>query len=416
MKKTAVFSALALCAASLFANIAAPWGGATELQGNGKFVCRDAKLDLVKGKSYRFDFKITKVPPLSAKNIEHQLVLYAVDGKAHKQIKTFAAEAPADGKTYQVSSAFTIPANTKGFLKLFVYNCYSKGTVKISDFKISELGAAEKISATAAAVKEVVKADPNVVIPALGNKQRALLEGNGRFLFLTEKIFLKAAQTYNISFDIRKVAPLSEKNIEHRLVLSMTDDNGKYNEFGHFGENVPVDGKWHKVAGTFTVPPQSGKYTMYIYNCNADGSMEVKNIRFTLTNKAAAKTPAPQAAAKVNKAPDIEVVGNGKFKSGHFHVSVKPNSVCTFNFKMMKTPKMSSNPVEQRVVVAYIPTKGMIREIAYIGENLPADSKWHNMKHSVKIPANSNGTLRIYVYNCKATGKIALKDFTWECK
>ena len=77
---------------------------------------------------------------------------------------------------------------------------------------------------------------------------------------------------------------------------------------------------------------------------------------------------------------------------------------------------MSANTAEQRVVIAAINTKGAIREIGYIGEKIPADSKWHNLKYSLKIPSDCNGTLRIYVYNCNATGKIALKDFTYQCK
>ena len=83
---------------------------------------------------------------------------------------------------------------------------------------------------------------------------------------------------------------------------------------------------------------------------------------------------------------------------------------------MMKTPEMSKNPAEQRVVIASVNTKGAVREIAYIGEKLTADSQWHNIKHTLKIPADCNGTLRVYVYNCNATGKIALKDFTYQCK
>ena len=418
MKKALILSLVAL-GASVFAEIAAPWGGSLSVKGNGKFVCRDAKMALQPGKSYRFDFKMSKVAPLSSKNIEHQLVLYAVDNGKHRAIKTFAAEVPVDGKTYQVSSAFTVPADAKGIIKLFAYNCFAQGSVNITDFKVAELGEAEKISVKSAPVIDEVKADPNTVLPALSNRQRALLEGNGRFFFLTEKVPLKNNQNYTISFEMRKVAPLSAKKIEHRIVLSHTDTNGKYSEFANFGDDVPVDGKWHKVTGTFKTPSADGSCTIYIYNCNADGSMEVKNIRMTLGNSAVpapapVKTAAP--APKMQQAPDFEVAGNGKFKGGHFHVQVKSASTCEFNFKMMKTPEMSKNSAEQRVVIAVITKSGKIREAGYIGEKLPADSKWHDMKYTFKVPPESNGTLRIYVYNCNATGKISLKDFKYICR
>ncbi len=417
MKKSIVLSLIAL-SASVFAEIAAPWGGSLSVKGNGKFVCRDAKMALQPGKSYRFDFKMSKVAPLSKKNIEHQLVLYSVDNGKHNQIKTFAAEVPVDGKTYQVSSAFTVPADAKGIIKLFVYNCFAQGSVNITDFKVAELAEAEKISVKSAPVIEEVKNDPNTVLPSLSNRQRALLEGNGRFLFLNEKIPLKINQKYTVSFEMRKAAPLSDKKIEHRIVLAHTDTNGKYSEFAHFGEDIPVDGKWHKFTGSFKTPAANGTCFIYIYNCNADGTMEVKNIRMTLSNAAVASAPAKAAAPApaMQKAPDFEVIGNGKFKGGHFHVQVKPASTCEFNFKMMKTPEMSKNSAEQRIVIAVISKAGKIREAGYIGEKLPADSKWHDMKYTLKVPADSNGTLRIYVYNCNATGKIALKDFNYICR
>ena len=81
MKKNILLLLLTASAVTLSANIPAPWGGTLDLAGNGKFTCRGAVLPLVKGKSYRFDFKITKLPPLSEKKIEHRLMLYAVNGR-----------------------------------------------------------------------------------------------------------------------------------------------------------------------------------------------------------------------------------------------------------------------------------------------------------------------------------------------
>lgn len=428
MKKTLFLSLLTLCAVTFASSIPAPWGGALDLKGNSKFICRGAVLPLVKGKSYRFDFKITKLPPMSTKKIEHRLILYSVNGNKHQEIKSFAAEVPVDGKTYQVASAFTVPANANGELKLFVYNCNAKGTLKLADFKISELAPAEKINTNVTEIKAVAvntpAADSNEIRPAFGNREKGILEGNGRFLYRTEVLPLQPGHLYNITFEMCKIAPLSKKNIEHRIVFAQNPPSGGYREFAYFGENVPVDGKWHNVKGSFTAPKDGGKYSMFVYNCNADGSMEIKNVCITAVNKSAATVsssvtapkPAAPAASAIKKAPDFEVAGNGKFKGGHFHVAVKPASVCEFNFKMMKTPKMSANTAEQRVVIAAINTKGAIREIGYIGEKIPADSKWHNLKYSLKIPSDCNGTLRIYVYNCNATGKIALKDFTYQCK
>ena len=430
MKKNILLLLLTAGAVTLSANIPAPWGGTLDLAGNGKFTCRGAVLPLVKGKSYRFDFKITKLPPLSEKKIEHRLMLYAVNGSKHKEIKAFAAEVPVDGKTYQVASAFTVPANAEGELKLFVYNCNAKGTLKLADFRISELAPAEEINTNVTEVKAVAvnvpTANPNEIRPAFGNREKGILEGNGRFLYRTEVLPLQPGHLYSISFDMCKIGPLSEKNIEHRMVLAFNPASGGYREFAYFGENVPVDGKWHNVKGTFTAPKEEGKYSMFIYNCNADGSLEIKNVCISDVNKsaatvssaAAATAPkaAPTAESAVRKAPDFEVVGDGKFKGGHFHVIVKPASVCEFNFKMMKTPKMSANTAEQRVVIASVNNKGAVREIGYIGEKIPADSQWHDIKYTLKIPADCNGTLRVYVYNCNATGKIALSNFTYQCK
>ena len=142
----------------------------------------------------------------------------------------------------------------------------------------------------------------------------------------------------------------------------------------------------------------------------------MKNLKFTLDNGTATPAPVAKAAPAVQKAKDFELAGNGKFNGGHFHVTVKPASLCEFNFKMMKTPKMSSNPTEQRVVIAYITNNGSVKEIGWLGEKIQADSQWHDIKHTVRIPDDSNGVLRIYVYNCHATGKISLKDFTYQCK
>lgn len=408
MKKIFVSMLSVLAYVGAFAaEISAPWGGSTEIKGTGKFAFRNAKIALKPGKSYRFDFKMSKIPPLSAKKIEHQLVLYSILNNKPKAIKNMAAEVPADGKVYQVTSVFTIPADAQGDIMLFAYNCFAKGTVKISDFKVTDAENVQPVNSAVTAVQQVAETSDtksDEILPSFSNRKRALLEGNGRFLFLEESLQFKPATKYSISFEICKIGPLSPKTIEHRLVLAFIDENGKYSEFGLFGEKIPVDGKWHTVNSTFTTPAANGKYKMYIYNCNADGSMEIKKIRITPSRQ-----PAPWGKDEV-----FAVKGNGKFLGKNFHISVKANSVVNISFKMMKTPQMSANPVEQRMVIAYIPKNGNIREIAWLGEKIPADSKWHELKHSLKVPADSNGTLRVIVYNCKASGTISVKDFEYK--
>lgn len=412
MKVSLSITALAVSVLLSAAEIAAPWNGKTEVPGNGKFCFRKAVLSLEPGKSYRFDYRMSKVPPMSAKKIENRLVLFSVSDGKFSEIMTSGEEVPADGKVHQVATAFTVPANAKGEILLFAYNCNASGVMKISDFKVSQLSDTEKFKAgtviapVQTAGENVGKSSPNEIRPKLGNSEQALLEGNGRFLFRQEELPMKAGDAYTAEMQVCKRGKLSANPAEHRLVLAVTTTSGKFREFCYAAENVPSDGKWHTVSFHCTVPADSRKVMLYLYNCNASGNMEMKNLVFQRQTALAFWGP-----EKIFSLP-----GNGKFLGKHYTVAAQAGKNYDIAFKIRKSAGMSANSAEHRVVLSCVTAAGKIYEFAYLGEKAAPDNTWHDVKQTVLVPKDCGGTIRISVYNCNSNGKLDLSDFSMESK
>lgn len=395
------------CIVSIAAVLPSPWNGKLEITGDGKFKFQKAVLPLQAGKSYQFDFQIVKVPPLSEKQIEHRLVLYAVSGDKHTEIANFGTEVPVDGQVHHVRSAFTVPENLTGEYQLFAYNCNATGTMKLYDFTISVLSNIPDIKIGAVAnmpsqATGVPQQDFSAVKTRFGNAERGLLEGNNRFLYKGETVPLKRGAVYEVTFEMCKTKPLSHNPIEHRLVVALKGKTGQISELMYAGENVPVDGQWHAVKESCTLPDAPGDFMVFIYNCNAEGNLEIRNLTFTMLGNAM-----PWGADKT-----LIVAGNGKFLGKHYTINAKAGGKYTIQFKMRKTPTLSTNPIEHRVVLSCNKADGNAYEFCYLGETIPVDWYWHEIKTEVTIPADCIGTIKFSVYNCNANGNVELTDFS----
>ena len=411
MKKT--FLAF-IAAAGLFpllsaAVLKAPWNGGIELKGNGKFKCAETVLPLEQGKAYQLDFLIRKVAPLSGKPIEHRLVLFHdVNGKV-KEIANFATQVPVDGETYRFSAAFKIPENLgSGKIKLFLYNCNGTGAVQLKDIKLVSIDNPKALTFGAAKVARAEKtATPagnpaeDVVMPQLGPAGEAVLFGNKQFLFYQKQIPLKRGSAYKVELMMSKKHALSKNPAEHRAVISRKDPANHIFELAYLGENVPIDGKWHKCETTVSIPDVDGDIMFYIYNCNATGTLSVKELKFTKLGKI---MPWGTETAFVLK-------GDGKFLGKSFPIDLPAGKTCLISVEMKKTAPVSKNSAEHRAVLSYTNSKGKTREILYLGDKVPASGKWHRITSSLVVPADCKGTAKLNIYNCNASGTVEVKSF-----
>ncbi|MBQ7402589.1 MAG: hypothetical protein IJW05_04025 [Lentisphaeria bacterium] len=411
MKKSflAFMAAASLLPLLSAAELKAPWNGRIELKGNGKFKCAEAVLPLEQGKAYQLDFLIRKVAPLSAKPIEHRLVLFHdVNGKV-KEITNFATQVPVDGKTYHFSAAFKIPENLgSGKLKLFLYNCNGTGEVLLKEIKLVSIDNPKTLTFGAAKVTRVEKtavpagnAAKNEIIPQLGPAGEAVLFGNKQFLFYQKQIPLERGIAYKVELMMSKKPALSKNPAEHRAVISRKDPSNHIFELAYLGENVPVDGKWHKCETTVTIPDAAGDIMFYIYNCNATGVLSVKDLKFTRLGKIM-----PWGTGNT-----FLLKGNGKFLGKNFPIDLPAGKTCTITIEMKKTAPVSKNPAEHRAVLSYTNSNGKYKEILYLGDKVPADGKWHKVTSSLIVPADCKGTAKLNLYNCNALGSLEIKNF-----
>jgi hypothetical protein len=90
-----------------------PWGGEKELKGFGvkKFASTSTKLELIPGKTYRFQCNMTKTPPMSKQKYNHRMVLFGVKNKKNTQLLRIGTDIPADSEPHTINEVFTIPAD-----------------------------------------------------------------------------------------------------------------------------------------------------------------------------------------------------------------------------------------------------------------------------------------------------------------
>ena len=100
------------------------------IQGNGKFKCLVEVIPLVKNTSYKFSCEIRKVPPVSAKKIEHRVVIYNRFNKKYKPLAKVGEDIPADGKWHKCEVTFKVP-DLPGDFQIYLFNCSASGLVEM---------------------------------------------------------------------------------------------------------------------------------------------------------------------------------------------------------------------------------------------------------------------------------------------
>jgi hypothetical protein len=118
-----------------------PWGGEKELKGLGvkKFASTSTKLELIPGKTYRFQCNMTKTPPMSKHKYNHRMVLFGIKNKKNTQLLRIGTDIPADSEPHAINEVFTIPADTSAPFSLSLYNANCTGIILVEDFVITEV-------------------------------------------------------------------------------------------------------------------------------------------------------------------------------------------------------------------------------------------------------------------------------------
>ena len=147
-KKTVflVIAMLSCFAATAFAAeketiVTRPWGGEKELKGLGvkKFASTSTKLELIPGKTYRFQCNMTKTPPMSKQKYNHRMVLFGIQNKKNVQLLRIGTDIPADSEPHAINEVFTIPADTSAPFSISLYNANCTGIILVEDFVITEV-------------------------------------------------------------------------------------------------------------------------------------------------------------------------------------------------------------------------------------------------------------------------------------
>ncbi len=104
------------------------------------------------------------------------------------------------------------------------------------------------------------------------------IKGNGRFVCKKFPLPLERNQKYDISFAVRKGRDTSEKPSSNYVLAGQYDKQRKFHSFATFAENVPRDGQWHQVKGSFKAPETIHDCNLYIYNKRSKDSIWLDDI------------------------------------------------------------------------------------------------------------------------------------------
>jgi len=214
------------------------------------------------------------------------------------------ADVPADGIWHHVKATFSTDAKLNR-CGLYVTLQPTLASVFVDEIHLRKLGknaVDEKAKPTpspvfvdgnlprkveqSVAVKKVEPTKPADVVTAdLGQDGVLTVVGDGMFRFANRKVPIAKSTAYTISCELRKEGELSANPIEHRLVMVLLTPQNKVHEFCYLGEKVPADGQWHKCQGSFTTPSADGDIMFYIYNAHGKGTVQLRNLVFTLIKK-----------------------------------------------------------------------------------------------------------------------------------
>ena len=123
-------------------------------------------------------------------------------------------------------------------------------------------------------------APPEEVSFATDHDEGIVLEGNGKFFAHKIPLVLATDSRFDFSFEFRKSPEgCSEKSHDNFLLFGQHDQDRKFHVFGSGGGDIPRDGQWHEIRGSFSTPATLHDFNIYIYNSNSQGTVSVRNIR-----------------------------------------------------------------------------------------------------------------------------------------
>ncbi len=416
----------------VFSLCAAEKGGALE---DTLISVRDANEPPVKyekGKAYLIEFDVCKKPKQDAKpqtdvsKTKTGLILHCSkdenneyieiseigmkipkNGK-HRDIAEFGMQAPVDGQVHHVKAAFEIPEDADGVIWLGAVNGNHQVWLDVGKTVVTELPPQEKIVIGPAKVEQTVAGDNagpkrprDVVKINFGDDGVLTVFGDGMFRFANGDIPLERKTAYKVTCELRKEGAVSQNPAEHRLVIVLLTPQNRVQELCYIGEDVKPDGQWRKCQGTFTTTGAEGDFKYYIYNVYSTGTVQIRNLVFRRIENLM-----PWGEENV-----LAVKGTGKFLGKSFPIDLPAGKVCAVSLKMRKTAPLAEKSEFHRVVLSYQDKDNKNREILYLGDNVPVDSQWHDIKGTLKVPDDCNGTAKLNVYNCNATGLLEIQNW-----
>ncbi|MBQ6472856.1 MAG: hypothetical protein IJJ33_12800 [Victivallales bacterium] len=395
---------LALCVAlAAMAGEVQPWKDSVTIGGGGQSSVKSGVMSLESGASYRLDFRMRKTGAVQENKA--CLSLWGNVAGCLRQLAVFADSVPVDGEEHVCASAFALPKDATGECYLLLNDEQGGCQVMVRDVHLRKLSPAPPVTIGPAEV--TVKATdaqeedcPSVIQVNLGEDGVATLLGNEAFAYRKIGLRLAPATAYRFTLEMRKEGELSPNPIEHRGVTMVDLGANRVIEYGHLGEKLPVDGKWHAIDSTISTPSLKGAHFFCLYNCHAKGTLQIRN--FTVT-KCNATTPWGSEV--------FSLTGNGKFQGRNFPFAVKAGQPCRIAFRMRKVAPLAVETMYHRGVVAWRGDNGALHEILWLGENIPIDGQWHDVEGKVTFPPASQGNGLFFLYNCHATGTVEIRDW-----
>lgn len=116
-----------------------------------------------------------------------------------------------------------------------------------------------------------------------GNDTGHEVKGNGAFKCDKVPLILEKNASYEISFKIKKSENNTAVLTNANLTIGQHDKARKFYFYAAFGGQVPNDGEWHEIRGTFKSPDFMHDFNLFLYNINSQGSVAFKDIKIKKT-------------------------------------------------------------------------------------------------------------------------------------
>ncbi len=133
-------------------------------------------------------------------------------------------------------------------------------------------------AALAAALRKQYPPAPNPSVFRPLPETGLSLAGVGKFQCHKIALPLDPDSPYEISFEIRKTAPMSVKPSDHSVAAGYYDSARKFHYIAGFASGVKADGEWHKVQGAFKTPSAQEEIYLYVYNSHSSGELSLRNL------------------------------------------------------------------------------------------------------------------------------------------